>query len=280
MPATSTKQANTAKLAGALKSGHLSASKAGPAVKSMAKMPMSKLKHFMHKEGKKKGSDLRFHCDKCKTDDPYDCTCHQDKPSKMDLIARKLYQKLLKNKSKMSEEQKKKLLIGLRKMKEGYAGGGNTDITNADNLTVNENDIETERHVIAKTFDTKADFDSYVNQHRGIEMTSKEQQAIAGFKNAKPTQQDRFFVKYEKTDNFGINSTTVIKKLKDGQQFCWTAFTKHEKAAEEAEPEGGEGGENAEVTVNDEIRIIKTITFMDDIEGSNILGDFLRELEL
>lgn len=229
MPATSTKQANTAKLAGAVKSGHFPASKAGPAVKAMAKMPMNKLKHFMHKEVR----------------------------------------------DKMTDEQKRKLLIGLRKLKEGYAGGGNTDITNADNLVAEEEGVE--RKVIAKTFDTKSDFDSYVNQHRGIEMTPKEQQAVVGFKQSSPTHQDKFFVKYENTDDFGTNNTTVIKKLKDGNQFCFTAFTKHEKAGAEPEPEAG-GDENAALTVNDEIRIVKTITFENDSEGSNILGDFLREL--
>jgi len=230
MPAKSTKQANAAKLAGAVKKGEFPMSKAGDAVKAMAKMPMSKLKHFMKKEFR----------------------------------------------DSMTEKQKRKLLIGLRKLKEGYAGGGNTDITNPDNL-VAEMDTDTERHVVAKTFDTKGDFDSYVNQHRGIQMTPKEQQAILSF-NQKPNQQDKFFIKYEKTDSFGTNETVVIKKLKDGNQFCWTAFANYAKADAEVEPEGEEGGGNA--TVNDDIRITKTITFQTDDESANILGDFLRGLEL
>jgi hypothetical protein len=209
-------------------------------------------------------------------------------------------------KEQMSEEQKRKLLVGLRKFKEEVTGnvGGETDITNADNLQTNENeftsgDTAPETKVVAKTFDTNSDFDSYVNQRRGIEMTPKERQAIVteqaaapptqatpsakptpsdkpnepssdeetiddkiriqksitftdethgseilsnflaelGLSNQRPTSGDKFFMKYEVTDDFGNNTTTVIKKLKEGSQFCWTAFSKYETAEEEGKPE-------------------------------------------
>lgn len=246
-------------------------------------------------------------------------------------------------KESMSEAQKRRLLISLRSLKEGMGNiGGETDISNADNLSVSESEFTTaqkpESKVISKTFDTKGDFDSYVNQRRGIEMTPKEQQSILGYRT-KPTQQDKFFIKYEVTDDFGNNNTTIVKKLKEGNQFCWTAFTKHESAEEEGKPEGSEEpniekGEkeeepmlkeryptqstqtpttrikqstpnrttrptpsipsqqtrpsnvpsepedSGEVTVNDPIRIIKTRTFMDDNDGSNILSDFLEELDI
>ena len=221
-------------------------------------------------------------------------------------------------KKTMTLEQKQRVLKALRSLKEQDGNiGGTTDITNADNL-VAEDEFTTgaaERSVVAKTFDTEADFDSYVNQRRGIEMTQKEIQSILGYKQAKPTQQDKFFVKFETTDDFGNNDTTVIKKLKDGNQFTWTAFSKHETAEEEGKPEDGSGDESEsdpsmneiapgaptqpaqstpsnqpaqpptpvddeDVTVSDPIRITKTITFMDDSEGSNILGDFLRKLDL
>lgn len=205
-------------------------------------------------------------------------------------------------KEQMSEEQKRKLLIGLRKFKEEYTGnvGGETDIANADNLQTNENeftsgDARPTPKVVAKTFDTNADFDSYVNQRRGIEMTPKERQATIaelvenpptqatppaaaepseddettvddkiriqksttfvdetqgasiltqflaelGLSNERPTAGDKFFMKYEVTDDFGNNTTTVVKKLKEGSQFCWTAFSKYESAEEEGQPEGG-----------------------------------------
>lgn len=150
-------------------------------------------------------------------------------------------------KDKMSEEQKRRLLVGLRKVKEELTGnvGGETDISNPDNLMTNENEFTgtgvprtTEPNVIAKTFDTKADFDSYVNQRRGIQFTSKEIQAIQNHQQVRPTQLDRFQVRFESTDDFGNNDTTIIKKLKEGNQFCWTAFSKHETAEDEAKPEG------------------------------------------
>lgn len=230
----------------------------------------------------KKGIDLKVHCKKCNKD-PYDCTCGSGKKGKTDLQhAMSIWNRLKKlDKTKMSEEQKRKLIVGLRTLKEEVTGniGGETDIANPDNF-VSEDEVTMERNAIAKTFDTEADFDTYVNQHRGIEMTPKEQQAIIGYKNAKATQQDKFFVKYENTDSFGTNDTTVVKKLKEGNQFCWTAFSKHESAEEEGKPEGGEDQENGPVTVNDKIRITKTITFTSDVEGANILGDFLRKLDI
>lgn len=210
-------------------------------------------------------------------------------------------------KEQMSEEQKRKLLIGLRKLKEGCIGG-ETDIPADGNLSVSENeftggDSRPQPKVIAKTFDTNADFDSYVNQRRGIEITPKEKQAIvtelavnpsaqpqatipaqtspsnksaqkpsedettvddkiriqksttfvdetrgadilANFlaelelSHERPTSGDKFFMKYEITDEFGHNTTTVIKKLKEGGQFCWTAFSKYESAEEEGNPTG------------------------------------------
>ena len=171
MPSSSEKQAYTAKMAGKLKRGedvlkfHVT-----NAMKSMSKMPMDKLRHFM------------------------------------------------KIRESMTSEQKKKLLITLKKLQESYSNtgnvGGETDITNADNLMVSE-EAPANKNVMAKTFDTEGDFDSYVNQNRGIEMTPKEQQAVLGYKTAKPTQQDKFFVKYEITDGFGHNSTTIIKKMKE-----------------------------------------------------------------
>lgn len=211
---------------------------------------------------------------------------------------------IIKLKESMTEAQKLRLLTSLKHLKEEFTGnvGGETDIANADNLVSEDVPDSPTQNVVAKTFDTKSDFDSYVNQHRGIQMTSKEVQAVVGFRNAKPTQQDRFFVKYESTDDFGSNNTTVVKKLKEGNQFCWTAFSKNEQANDEGQPEGAEQAPEQpnqkpiqkpaekpvaeqeesqdELTVNDPIRITKSITFVNDVEGARILGDFLRKLDL
>jgi hypothetical protein len=223
------------------------------------------------------------------------------------------FRNILKFKKTMTLEQKQRLLKVLHSLKEEYTGnpGGETDINADGNMMVSEDEFTAnttpERNVIAKTFDTKADFDSYVNQRRGIEMTPKEQQAIIGYQRAKPTQQDKFFAKYEKTDDFGNNTTTVIKKLKEGNQFTWTAFSKHESAEEEGKPSDEKSDklkeavptpsqpstpsnkpttpstpseDDSELTVDDPIRITKTVTFSDDSEGSKILGDFLQKLDL
>lgn len=216
-------------------------------------------------------------------------------------------------KERMSEEQKRKLLVGLRRYKEEYTGNVGGEVgtgLDADGPPLGENeftsgDSRPQPKVIAKTFDTNADFDSYVNQRRGIEMTPKERQALvtelvatpprqaapptqatpsnaatpepsqepsqdddettvddkiriqksttfvdetqgadilADFlaelelSNEKPISGDKFFMKYELTDEFGKNTTTVVKKLKEGNQFCWTAFSKYESSEEE----GGE----------------------------------------
>jgi hypothetical protein len=258
MPANSPLQAYTARRAMDVKTGKASPSDVTSGAVSMSKMPMNKLKHFM------------------------------------------------KMKECITMEQKKKLLVVLKNLKENNRitignVGGETDIVNPDNFVTEDEftakDVPT-KNVIAKTFDTRGDFDNYVNQRRGIEMTPKERQSIQnilrevaptqtipstpsnqpavepgdkdditvddsirvtksttfideteganilaefikhlGLQKLKPTQQDKFFVKYEFTDEFGVNTTTIIKKLREGNQFCWTAFSKHERAEDEGKPE-------------------------------------------
>jgi hypothetical protein len=195
-------------------------------------------------------------------------------------------------KSRMNEDQKQKLLIGLRRMREDL---GENPVDG--NMLTAENEFTTtdsqpHQKVIAKTFDTNSDFDSYVNQRRGIEMTPKELQALTamteqadpneptpssssepsqdeetvddkiriqksltfvdetqgaeiltkflaelGLDKQRPNGGDKFSLRYEMTDEFGKNTTTVIKKLKEGPQFCWTAFSKYESAEEEGRPD-------------------------------------------
>lgn len=240
MPSNLIKQANAAKLSGAVKFGKFPKSKAGNAVNSMAKMPMNKFKHFM------------------------------------------------KMRESLSIEGKRKLLYGMKLYKKSIVKFGN--------ITEDVMD-HPERNSIAKTFDTKADFDTYTNQRRGIEMTDKEQQSIIGYTNTTPTQQNKFTVKYETTDDFGNNTTTVIKKLKDGDKFCWISFSRHESTDDKNDnikedtsnkqistPQRSTNQvkppTNSEITVDDLIRITKSITFIDDVDGSNILSDFLRKLNI
>ncbi len=198
--------------------------------------------------------------------------------------------KLVKS-DKLTSEQRRKILISLKSLKEEYTGniGGETDIANADNLMAEDNAVVGEKNIVAKTFDAQGDFDTYVNQHRGIEMTSKEQQSILGYKKTKPNQQDKFFVKYETSDTFGNNATTVIKKLKEGNQFCYTAFAKTQNSNDnqgsklkELAPANiqAQSKKQDTVTQNNPIRITKTITFADDSTGSELLSDFLLTLDV
>lgn len=217
----------------------------------------------------------------------------------------------------MTDDQKRQLLIGLRKFKEAVLGGepvepasGNA-LTTEDEFTGTGVSTSVEPKVIAKTFDTEADFDSYTQQRRGIEMTPKELTAVQNFRESRPTKMDKFMIKYEATDEFGQNDTTVIKKLRDpgSGQFCWTAFSTHENAEDEGKPEEPEapeetGGEDEgppdlpdlkeqnpagnmpsepdddEVTVGDKIRIVKSITFADETQGADILSNFLQALDI
>lgn len=217
---------------------------------------------------------------------------------------------------KLTAAQRQRLLDSLKALKEcGGTGniGGETDIVNQDNL-VSEDEFTSgtkpERKVVAKAFNTNADFDSYVNQHRGIAMTPKEQQALVvteqtaqpptpsnqpaqpppeepddvtitdpiritksiTFTNdteganiladfleelklnrIKPTQQDKFFTKYESADEYGENTTTIIKKQKEGNQFCWTAYSTIENADEDEETNNNDGGAEGGNSGEDEL---------------------------
>ena len=179
-------------------------------------------------------------------------------------------------KESLSLENKRKLLKALKLIKECASCG----------CGIKEDIIdEPERNPVAKTFDTQADFASYVKQRRGIEITSKEQQALLGH-TQRPTHMDKFSVTYEVSDSFGDNTTTTIKKLVDDSgQFCWTTFTKHEKAGGQ-DPEMNEvaptpsANPQAAVTANDSIRVVKSVPFKNDTEGSDLLADLLNSEHL
>jgi hypothetical protein len=178
----------------------------------------------------------------------------------------------------LNESGKKRLLQALRIYKEIQ-----------EPMWISEDTADaTERNPVAKTFNTGGDFDTYVNQHRGIELTSIEQRPLIGesltedesmdsqpdtvqsddkivitksiifhtetegadiladlltkmgLADQKPTQQDNYSARYELTDDMGVNQTTVIKKLQDGDGFCWTAFSKFQNSAPDevsAEPQ-------------------------------------------
>ena len=196
MPSKTIRQANAAKLAIAVKAGEFPESKAGSSVKQMAKS-----------------------------------------------MSREQLKHFTKLKGSMNEEQKKRLLKALKNIREDYTGniGGEVGTgLDADGPPLNENEFtareKPEANIIAQTYDTEADFDSYVRVRRGIEITSKEEDSIANFRTIRPIKQTKFSVEFRTTDDFGNNDTTVIKKLLQDKQFIWVAFSKHETAEETGNP--------------------------------------------
>lgn len=234
----------------------------------------------------------------------------------------------IKMKESLSLENKKKLLYGLKLLKkkvqqEWTTGnvGGETDIGNPDNALVNEETPNTERNVVAKTFPEKGGVITKSNQDRGVQFAPKEIETINNFKKViTPTANDPWVIRYETTDGFGDNKTTVIKKHQQGNQFCFTAYTKHDKGYPEPKeepkmpqkppaakgplpqqkgksPTGGLSKMPQQPTrtsmpvtgtpkkmmesdmPNDQIIVTKTIPFTDEIEGADILADFLRTLK-
>lgn len=219
----------------------------------------------------------------------------------------------------MTLSQKRRLLEVLRSVKEEYTGniGGEVGTgLDADGPPVNEDEFtareKPEANVVAQTYDTEADFNSYVRVRRGIEITPKEAEAIANFRQIRPTRQDKFSVEFKTTDAFGDNNTTVIKKLLQDNKFTWVAFSKHENATEKGKPDSEKAGEEDKggeenagtepapelpplkeiapgqpqqtssdsFEVKDQIRVTKSITFNNDTEGSDTLTDFLQRLDI
>jgi hypothetical protein len=230
------------------------------------------------------------------------------------------FEKITEVKSSLSNKQKQKLIVGLKEWKsKKFANSKNQK------KEMLSEDKSTERDVIAKTFIDNGDFDTYVNKNRGIQFSPKELDTISNFKKVvAPTSMDKFFVRFETTDDFGNNTTTVVKKFRQGNQFVFSSFTKNDNSIQEPdEPEEAEAPEappmgakkqpnpadkqqmpaapkpqmpqtnqkpgvgmkpplkeGDEQSSNNKITITKTITFLDEITGADVLSDFLRKLDL
>lgn len=234
-------------------------------------------------------------------------------------IAENKLKQLAKNKNSLSLEEKKKLLYGLKLMKKKLEKENAMTMSPQEPMWISDAIENQERNVISKTFKTEGNYNAFVNQNRGIQFSPKEMEAITNFKNMlEPTALDPFMVRFETTDDFGNNSTTTIKKFKQGNQFVFTSFSSHdqinEPEKEEPEqpqmpqgkgmtpptgkpapgkptatpavkpPQGGKGGlpplKEANEPNPNEIIVTKTITFSDEIQGADILADFLRKIDL
>ena len=172
-------------------------------------------------------------------------------------------------------------------------------------------DEEKESNPVAKTFTVKDDFERYAKRYVGQPMSPKELEAIDNFQEAKPTKIERIEIRYENTDEFQNQTTTILKKMKDSGQFSFTAFTKHTKVEpeEEPEPEQPESLEPTDANAppepgglppmkeqndppelpqdpapmdepKDDIIVTKSTLFNEEIKGAAILAEFLKKLDI
>jgi len=150
---------------------------------------------------------------------------------------------------------------------------------------------EGQTNPIAKEFTKTGIYDQYIQKFVGLPFSQKELESINNYTDVKPSKIDKNQVRYESSDQFNNNTTTVIKKLREGSQFAYTSFTKYSQTQKEQEPEqpaqpGQPGQEGQPPTVTpsgpqpEDIIVAKSIAFTDDISGSKILSDFIRKLDL
>jgi len=172
-----------------------------------------------------------------------------------------------------------------------------------------------EDNAVASNFVKDGDFDIFVNQFRGIQLTSKEKLAAQNFdkdldEETKPNV-DNFNITVDTSDDFGNNTHAVIKKLQEKGQFVWTAFIKTSSANTDASAETEPGGDSplkevgepqpqappaspaqktppvSDPTSTEEpsvekgkVTIKKSIPFSNDTEGARILNLFLKQIEV
>jgi hypothetical protein len=151
---------------------------------------------------------------------------------------------------------------------------------------------EGQANPIAKEFTKNAIYDQYIQKFVGIPFSQKELESIGNYTEVKPSKIDKNQVRYESSDPFNNNTTTVIKKLREGSQFSYTAFTKYTQTKPKEEPDAqpeqpAQPGQPPQPPVveptgpqPEDVIVAKSIAFTDDISGSKILSDFLRKLDL
>ena len=175
-------------------------------------------------------------------------------------------------------------------------------------MYLNEDD-EGAVNPIVKEFHVKDDFQTYVKKYLGQPLSPKELEAVNTLKEVKPSKIERTELWYETSDDFKNSTTTIIKKMKDGNQFSFNAFQKHETAQPEEKPEEPMGGmepppggpeqpaepgapsptgteptepepEQPVISLYDDITVTKSVLFKDEIKGGSILVEFLKKLDL
>jgi len=132
---------------------------------------------------------------------------------------------------------------------------------------------------IAKTFQQQGDYESYILKFVGHLFLPKELESISNHKEQKPSKIEKNQIRYETTDGFNNGTTTVIKKLQDGGQFAYTAFTKYDTAKPKPKPSENPIEPEQNKSENP-IVVSKSQPFKDEIDGASILSNFIKKIDL
>jgi len=140
-------------------------------------------------------------------------------------------------------------------------------------LDEEEQDIETERNPIAKTFKQQGNFEEFIQKFSGLEIKPKEFESITNYTTSKPTKMDNYSIRYESSDAFSNNTITVIKKLREGNDLVFTVFQSTQQSSIDV-------GDKAENSSENAIVVSKSISFRNEIDGGEVLSDVLQKLEI
>lgn len=99
------------------------------------------------------------------------------------------------------------------------------------------------KDVITKEFNVEGKFEDYVKRFLGQRLSEKEMEAVNNFQEKKPTKIEANQIRFETTDEFKNSTTTVIKKLREGAEFVFVAFTKNTKVENPSQQQQQPGGE-------------------------------------
>jgi hypothetical protein len=142
---------------------------------------------------------------------------------------------------------------------------------------------EEEDNPIAKSFIINDDFDTYIKRFQSYPFSDKELEAVDNFnkfsKKSPNVINSNKEIKYDTTDEFGNNTSIVIEKLKENNQYVYTAFEKESSSNDSSSP-SGENNEAGKNNTKNKITITKSILFTDDIRGGEILLQFLKNLDI
>lgn len=183
-------------------------------------------------------------------------------------------------------------------------------------LEEDEKDTNIQPIADQQTIEDNVDWATYIKQYIGQPFSPKELEAVNTFKSETGKSPTNLITGrvvelwYRGTNNMNQSYTTVIKKLKDGSQFSYNAFSKYDKSPQEKEqnknmkekpPMGGDMGalggvpegpgqatspsveepaQEKEEERDYTIVLTKSILFNDDIKGGAILAEFLKKLDL